>query len=52
MWVNGGAIEAWTGGKAAVLAKAGAFPSMTSLPQGGVLAAWEQDGGIEIRRLE
>ncbi|HTX52301.1 MAG TPA: sialidase family protein [Candidatus Baltobacteraceae bacterium] len=52
MWVNGAAIEAWTGGKAEVLAKSGAFPSMTSLPQGGVLAAWEQDGGIEIRRLE
>jgi BNR repeat-like domain len=52
IWVNGTAIEAWTAGKAEVLAKAGAFPSMTSLPDGGVLAAWEQDGGIEVRRLQ
>jgi hypothetical protein len=50
-WVSGTDIEVWSGGKAEVLAKSGAFPSMTSLPRGGVLAAWEQDGGIEIRRL-
>ena len=51
MWVNGTSIEAWEGGKASVLAKTGAFPSMTSLPAGGVLAAWEDEAGIEIRRL-
>jgi len=52
LWVNGTAIEEWAGGKAEVLSKSGAFPSMTSLPHGGVLAAWEQDGGIEFRRLQ
>jgi len=52
IWVNGTAVEVWAGGKPLVLSKTGALPSMTSLPHGGVLAAWEQDGGIAIRRLQ
>ena len=50
-WTNGVAIELWNGGKIEVLAKTGAFPSLVSLTHGGVLAAWEEDGGIQIRRL-
>ena len=26
-------------------------PALTSLPHGGVLAAWEENGGIQTRRL-
>ena len=50
-WTKGVAIESWNGSKIEVLAKTGAFPSLVSLPHGGVLAAWEADGGIQIRRL-
>jgi BNR repeat-like domain len=48
---HGTAIEVWVNGKVEVLAKEGAFSSLASLPQGGVLAAWEENGGIRIRRL-
>jgi hypothetical protein len=51
IWNNGTAIELWAGGKIEVLSRTGAFPALLSLPQGGVLAAWEEDGGIRIRRL-
>jgi len=50
-WTKGAAIECWNGSKIEVLAKTGAFPSLVSLPHGGVLAAWEEDGGIQIRYL-
>jgi hypothetical protein len=50
-WVNGSKVEAWIEGKVEQLSDAGAFPSLASLPGGGVLAAWEENGGIQIRRL-
>ncbi len=50
-WVEGTKVEAWVDGKKQELAPSGAFPSLTSLPGGGVLAAWEQNGAIEIQRL-
>lgn len=50
-WVNGTKVQAWLNGKLETLAAAGAFPSLTSLPGAGVLAAWEENGGIQIRRL-
>lgn len=31
---------------------AGAFPALTSLPNGSVLAAWEQDGAIKLTVLQ
>jgi hypothetical protein len=34
-----------------VLSDSGAFPSLCTLRAGGVLAAWEANGAIEIRRL-
>ena len=48
---NGAAIEYWTGGKVAVLSKAGAFPSLTALPNGRILAAWEESGVLQIQLL-
>lgn len=50
-WVNDSKVEIWTDGKIEPLADTGAFPALTSLPGGGVLAAWEESGGIQIRRL-
>jgi len=50
-WVNGTKVEAWLDGKLVTLAESGAFPSLTALAGGGVLAAWEENGGIQIRRL-
>jgi hypothetical protein len=52
IWTNGTAIESWAGGRIEVLSQTGAFPALASVPQGGALAAWEEDGGIQIRRLE
>lgn len=51
IWSNGSAIEAWVNGKVEMLSKTGAFPAIVSLPHGGVLAAWEENGGIQIRSL-
>ena len=51
LWSNGTKLEAWNDGKVEVLSSAGAFPSLCALPAGGVLAAWEENGAIEIRRL-
>ena len=51
VWSNGSKLEAWTGGSIDVLSDAGAFPSLCPLPAGGVLAAWEENGAVEIRRV-
>jgi hypothetical protein len=52
IWTNGTAIESRASGKIEVFSQAGAFPALVSVPQRGALAAWEEDGGIQIRRLE
>jgi len=51
VWVNGTQLESWASGQLDVLAEKGAFPSLTALPGGGVLAAWEEEGAISLRRL-
>src|ERR1039457_3881585 len=51
MWTRDGAIESWDDGKTEVLSKSGSFPALTSLPDGGVLAAWEEGGAIKTRRI-
>ncbi len=51
IWTNGTAIEYWTAGKIEVLSKSGAFPSLTALPDGKVLAAWEENSGLQIHLL-
>jgi hypothetical protein len=50
-WVNGPKVEAWIDGRLEVLSNEGAFPSLAALPDGGVVAGWEEKGGIQIRRL-
>ena len=50
-WVNGSKVEVWIDGRVELLSNAGAFPSLSSLPGGGVLAAWEENGAIQVRRL-
>ena len=51
VWSDGARLESWNDGKLEVLSDAGAFPSLCSLPAGGALAAWEENGAIEIHRL-
>jgi len=51
IWSDGPKLESWTDGKIAELSVEGAFPTLTNLPRGGVLAAWEEHGGIQTRRL-
>ena len=50
-WVDGARVEVWIDGKLEQLAANGAFPSLTALPGGGALAAWEEDGAVQVRRL-
>ena len=50
-WVSGLRVEAWVDGKLETLSNADSFPTLSSLPGGGVLAAWEENGAIQIRRL-
>ena len=48
IWTSAGA---WTAGKSVELAKSGAYPALTSLADGSVLAAWEENGSIMTRPL-
>ena len=50
-WVSGTKVEVWSDGKIEPLSDGGAFPSLAALPGGGVLAAWEENGTVRIRRL-
>jgi hypothetical protein len=53
-WTNGKGIDAVLPGSEKVvrLSESGAFASLVALPDGAILAAWEQDGTIATRRLE
>jgi hypothetical protein len=54
IWSAGKAIEALVPGERAPreVSANGAFPAVVTLPDGGVLAAWEENGSIVSRRLE
>jgi hypothetical protein len=54
VWTNAGAVDALLPGDSAPrrLAGKGAFPSIVALPGGAILAAWEENGAIQARRLE
>jgi hypothetical protein len=46
-----GQLKLWTSEKVEAVAQNAAFPSLTALPGGGVLAAWEDNGRISVRRF-
>jgi len=50
-WSEASKVEAWIDGKAEVLSDSGAMPALCALPEGGALAAWEEDGAVNVRRL-
>jgi len=52
IWTTPQGIEAHVPGTASPLriSEAGAFPALTALPDGGVLAAWEENGAISLSR--
>ena len=50
-WSDGTRLTAWVDGESHVLSGTGAFPSLCPLPGGSALAAWEENGGIQVRRL-
>lgn len=54
VWSAAKAIEALLPGERTPrrLSEEGAFPSLVTLPDGSVLAAWEENGSIATRRLE
>jgi hypothetical protein len=54
VWVSGKTVELLAPGakSAHALSESGAFPSLVALPDGTVLAAWEEDGSIATRRIE
>jgi hypothetical protein len=54
VWVSGKQIRLLEPGAALprTLSENGAFPSILSLPDGAVLAAWEENGAIATRRLD
>jgi hypothetical protein len=51
LWLKGAELVAWVDGKTEVLTETASLPALTALPGGGVLAAWEENGGIAVRRL-
>ncbi len=54
VWTNGKTIEALLPGSSGPrkLSDAGAFPSAIALPDGAILAVWEENGGIATKRLD
>jgi hypothetical protein len=54
IWTDAGAIDAMLPGaaKPTRIADHGAFPNIIALPDGAMLAAWEENGAIATRRLE
>jgi hypothetical protein len=54
IWSTAGGIEAHLPGAKAPthLSDSGAFPALLTLPDGAILAAWEENGSIATRRLE
>ena len=51
VWVENGQLQLWKDGKTESLAENASYPTIVSLAQGGVLAAWEENGGISVRQL-
>ncbi len=52
IWTSGGAVMARTpSGQPATMAEHGAFPTLLALPDGKVLAAWEDAGKITVQPL-
>jgi hypothetical protein len=51
IWNAGGAIQLYTAGKTEKLADAGAFPAIVTLGDGAMLAAWEENGAIALRKF-
>jgi len=52
IWSSPNGITLWESGKFEVLAKQGAYPAIAALPDGGRLAAWEENNAIAIHRSE
>jgi hypothetical protein len=52
LWVKGTQLVASIEGKTEVLAEHAAFPALIALPTGGVVAAWEENGGISVQPLK
>jgi hypothetical protein len=54
IWSTAAGIEARVPGSSASthLSDAGAFPALLTLPDGSILAAWEEKGSIATRRLD
>jgi len=51
VWTGADGLAAWIDGKLEILAAEGSFAALCPLTGGGALAAWEQGGGIDVRRL-
>jgi hypothetical protein len=51
LWIQRSQLVSWVDGKTGTLADKAAMPAIVALPGGGVLAAWEQDGGISLQPL-
>ena len=51
VWTAEGAVEMWAAGKRSQLAEAGAFPAIVRAGDGGMLAAWEENGSIAVKKF-
>ncbi len=51
VWSQAEGIRYWTNGRAGTLSESGAFASISTLPDGSALAAWENNGAISLARL-
>jgi hypothetical protein len=50
-WIKGNTLQLWNNGATEDIATNAAFPNLLALPEGGILVAWEDSGGISLRRI-
>jgi hypothetical protein len=50
-WIEHDQLVLWTAGRTETIPGPAAYPNLTALAGGGALLAWEQNGGISVRRL-
>jgi hypothetical protein len=51
VYVKEGKAVLWSEGKTQEIGQDATFPTLTALPNGGLLAAWEQAGAITVKAV-
>jgi len=51
LWISNHQLQLWVDGKTKSFAENASLPGIVSLSHGGVLVAWEENGGIYVKQV-